>query len=516
MVSGPRIAFRADASLEIGTGHVMRCLTLARALRGAGAVCRFVTRALPGHMGELIADEGFGVTLLPAPQGVAPQGPPAHAHWAGVGWMQDAAETRAALGDAPDWLVMDHYAFDARWQGAARPAGTRLMVIDDLADRPHDCDLLLDQNLGHAAGDYDGLTPDSCTRLIGPHYALLRPEFAERRAAALAARTGRGLTRLMISMGGIDAVDATSTVLAALRDGPLPTSLRISVIMGARAPALEKVRALAQTMPRPTEVAVDVDDMDARMAAADLAIGAGGGTTWERCALGLPSVIVETAANQAGIAAALARAGAGLAPGALHAPGFARALGAALTEASDPARLAAMSQAAAAICDGDGAGRVLARLARASVSFRAATRADSRRVWEWRRAVDRAFARAGEDTPYAAHDAWFRHALDAPGRTIRIAVQGHLPCGYLRLDRTGDTRARVSLCLSPEARGQGLGHRLLAEADRLAAAHGIVRIEAEIHPRNAASRRVFERAGYVQDDIADGFLTCHRSLEDAP
>ena len=203
----------------------------------------------------------------------------------GPGWAGPRTRPRRAplSRDVPDWLVMDHYALDARWMRAACPAGTRRMVIDDLADRPHDCDLLLDQNLGHIASDYDGLVPDSCTRLMGPRYALLRPEFAERRAAALAARADRGLQTLMISMGGIDAPDATSTVLGALRDAPLPLGLRISVIMGARAPALETVRALAQSMPRPTEVAVDVDDMAARMAAADLAIGAGGGTTWERC-----------------------------------------------------------------------------------------------------------------------------------------------------------------------------------------------------------------------------------------
>ena len=357
-----KIAFRTDASLEIGTGHVMRCLTLARALRGAGAVCHFVTRAHPGHMGARIAAEGFDVTLLPAPHGPVPKGPPVHARWAGVDWAEDASETRAALENTPDWLVMDHYAFDARWQRAACPAHTRRMVIDDLADRPHECDLLLDQNLGHAAGDYDGLVPDRCTRLMGPRYALLRPEFPDARAGALAARAGRGLKRLMISMGGTDAVDATSTVLAALRDAPLPTDLRISVIMGASAPALEKVRALAQTMPRSTEVAVDVDDMAARMAAADLAIGAGGSTTWERCCLGLPSIIVETADNQAGIAEAMARAGAGLAPGALHAPGFTQALGEAVAEAADPARLEALSKAAAGICDGDGVGRVAMRL----------------------------------------------------------------------------------------------------------------------------------------------------------
>ena len=368
-----KITFRTDASLEIGTGHVMRCLTLARALQGAGAACSFITRALPGNLADRIADEGFDVTLLPGPQGMIPQGPPTHAHWAGVNWAEDAAETRAALRKAPDWLVMDHYAFDARWQKAACPEDTRLMVIDDLSDRPHVCDLLLDQNLGHEAHDYDGLVPEACTRLIGPQYALLRPEFGEARAGALAAREGRGLKRLMISMGGVDAADATSVLLNALRDASLPEGMKISVIMGGQAPALEKVRTLARDMPCRTEVVVDVSDMAVRMADADLAIGAGGSTTWERCALGLPSIIVETADNQAGIAAALARAGAGFAPGALHAPCFARALCAALIEAGDPARLAAMSEAAAEICDGDGVGRVAARLLKICKSDTTAT-----------------------------------------------------------------------------------------------------------------------------------------------
>jgi len=356
------IAFRTDASLEIGTGHVMRCLTLARALRGSGAACSFITRALPGHLADRIADEGFDVTLLPKPQGMIPQGPPAHAHWAGVNWAEDADETRAALRKAPDWLVMDHYAFDARWQNAACPENTRLMVIDDLSDRPHVCDLLLDQNLGHETHDYDGLVPEACMRLTGPHHALLRPEFGEVRAGALAAREERELKRLMISMGGVDAVDATSVVLSALRDASLPKGLEISVIMGGQAPALEKVRALARDMPCPTEVVVDVGDMAVRMADADLAIGAGGSTTWERCALGLPSIIVETADNQSGVAVALARAGAGFAPGALHDPCFARALSAAITEAGDSVRLATMSEAAAEICDGDGAARVMKKM----------------------------------------------------------------------------------------------------------------------------------------------------------
>lgn len=510
------ITIRTDASLQIGTGHVMRCLTLARALRGAGARCRFITRALPGDLAGRIEAEGFDVTVLPEPKGQAPARPPAHAHWAGVDWIQDAAETRAALDtNPPDWLVMDHYAFDARWQRAARPLSTKLMVIDDLADRPHDCDLLLDQNLGHDATDYAGLVPEDCTCLTGPQFALLRPEFAEARAAALSARSGRGLKNLLITMGGVDSVDATSAVLQALRTASLPDELRISVIMGSGAPALGRVQRLAQDMPWPTEVAVDVTDMATRMAHADLAIGAGGGTTWERCCLGLPSIIVETAGNQTGIAKAMAAAGAGRDSGPLNASTFTQNLKSILAEASDPVRLTEMSQRAAAICDGDGIGRVLNVLRPAEIRFRTAVRADSRRVWAWRRTADRTSRLEDKNTSYGEHDEWFCRAIHDPERTIRIAMQGDLPCGYLRLDRTEEARARVSVCLSPEVRGKGLGRRFLEEADQLGAHLCLEWLDAEIHKENDASRHVFMAAGYVLGNPVNDFLTCHRKLEKA-
>lgn len=357
-----KITFRTDASLQIGTGHVMRCLTLARALREAGAVCRFITRAHPGNMADRIKADGFEVSLLPAPEGPLPPGPPVHAYWAGVDWKQDAAEMRAVLGDAPDWLVMDHYAFDARWQRAVLPEGTRLMVIDDLADRPHACDLMLDQNLGRNVAAYDGLVPDHCMRLIGPQYALLRPEFAAMRLRSTAERAGRGLCHILITMGGVDAQDATSQILDAIAGADLPDDLRICVIMGAQAPALEKVRGKAQELPWPTEVLVDVSDMASRMANADLAIGAGGATTWERCCLGLPSIIVQIADNQAGIAQSIAAVGAGVDLGPVKNSNFERNMHAALVQACNPAILSMLSENAAATCDGIGTERVLAQI----------------------------------------------------------------------------------------------------------------------------------------------------------
>lgn len=357
------ITFRTDASLEIGTGHVMRCITLARALRDVGGKCRFITRDLPGHLGDRIEAEEFEVALLPAPDGQAPEGPPVHAAWAGVSCEQDAQQTRADLSVcAADWLVLDHYAFDARWEHAACPVGTRLMVVDDLADRPHACDLLLDQSLGRKPSDYDGLIPVNTKCLIGPFYALLRPEFSALRVQALADRTDRGLKEVLITMGGVDAFDATSAVLTALRDAPLPQDVTITVVMGGKAPALGRVQTLAVTLPWTTQVVMDVPDMAARMASADLAIGAAGSTTWERCCLGLPSVIVQIADNQSVIARALTTAKAALDPGLLTAPDFAQNLRNALKQAGQ--NLPTLSQNAAGICDGGGVGRVLTTLSK--------------------------------------------------------------------------------------------------------------------------------------------------------
>lgn len=353
-----RVIFRADASVTIGTGHVMRCLTLAHVLRARGAECHFVTRDLPGHLGTVIAERGFAVSLLPAPSGPAPEGPPAHAAWAGVNWEQDLTDTLAVIPPA-DWLVIDHYAFDARWQQGLGDRVDRVMVIDDLADRPHAVTLLLDQNLGREAADYDGLLPESCQRLTGPRFALLRPEFAAGRAAALARRQTSQLEHMMITMGGTDAIDATSQVLRALKGANLPEGLRISVVMGSRAPALGAVRDLAATIPWPTEVLVDVREMAALMTDADLVIGAGGSTNWERCCLGLPGIVVETAENQARSVAAMVEADAALGTGLLSEPDFVDRLLGAIRQMQNADYRAESSRRAAAICAGDGALRVV-------------------------------------------------------------------------------------------------------------------------------------------------------------
>ena len=312
MSGPPAVVFRVDAGAAIGSGHVVRCLTLADALRGRGAACRFVCRAHAGHMAGTIRERGYPVTLLP----LAPDRPAeGYGAWLGAPWRRDARETLDAL--PADWLVVDHYGIGADWHGmvragrtgAARTGAARIAVIDDLADRALDCDLVLDQNFGRAAEDYRPLVPPGCAVLAGTGYALLRPEFAAARPAALARRREGRLERILITMGGVDAGNATGRALEALAGCALPAGAGATVVMGGAAPHGEAVRARAADLPFAVDIRTGVRDMAALMAACDLAVSAAGSTLWEMCCLGLPLVAAVTADNQRPAARRLEAAG---------------------------------------------------------------------------------------------------------------------------------------------------------------------------------------------------------------
>jgi len=359
-----KVVFRVDASLQIGTGHVMRCLTLADALRQGGARCVFICRPHEGHLLDLIAQRGHVAVTLPQLQfqkqdAFASAGGPAHAVWLGTGWDHDAQDTLLSLeGDVADWLIVDHYALDHRWEQALRPRCRRLMVIDDLADRVHDCDVLLDQTLGRHTEDYLSLTPSSCQVLCGSDYALLRPEFAAAREYSLERRRIPQLRRLLVTMGGVDKDNATGSVLDALRSSSLPTQCQITVVMGATAPWLAQIQHQAQSMPVATQVRADVTDMAHLMADCDLAIGAAGATSWERCCLGLPSIMLILADNQRQVAQSLEQEGAAWLIEHMH--DVAKQLPKLLQSLfEDPAALRAMSKSAANAVQGHGLNAVI-------------------------------------------------------------------------------------------------------------------------------------------------------------
>lgn len=353
------VVFRADASLAIGSGHVMRCLTLADALAGRGHRCHFLCRDDEGHLGQVIGERGYGLTLLGgASDAYGPdEEPPPHGHWLTVHWAEDArvsAECLAGLGT--DLLVVDHYALDHRWAEAVRGSVRRIAVIDDLADRRHDGDLLLDQNLGRRAADYGALVPEHCRLLMGPEFALIGPAFGAVREESLERRSGSPLHRIMVSMGGVDADDATGQVLDAIAGAPPPDLEAVSVIMGRHAPHLDRVRMRAAALPFDVEVAVGVSDMAHRMAEADLGIGGAGVTAWERCAVGLPSIAVVLAGNQRMGAQALGAAGAALVIDGTERIGA--ELPGQLARMDETSERLGVSAAAAALVDGRGLARV--------------------------------------------------------------------------------------------------------------------------------------------------------------
>ena len=325
-----RILFFADAGSAVGGGHVMRCLTLARALRERGAVCGFV--ASPAVSGILNAFGAEGIEQVRATG-------------------ERAAMVLTAARDWPaDAVVIDHYRFARADEAVLRAPGRVLMVIDDLR-RAHDCDLVLDSNLGRTEVDYPGIQT-----LAGPAFALVRPEFVALREATPARRApGEPPRRLLISLGLTDVGGVTARVIEALM--PDLGDLSVDVVLGEGAASLERLRSLAAGDAR-VRLHINTQQMPALTAEADLAIGAGGSSTWERCCLGLPTVTVVLADNQRPNALALAAAGAALMIEAAAADFEDRLRVMFMELINDSARRHAVGQAAAILCDGRGAERV--------------------------------------------------------------------------------------------------------------------------------------------------------------
>ena len=311
-----RVAFRVDSSLEIGTGHVMRCLTLADNLAAQGVKCMFMCREHPGSLMQLIMAKGHLVFSLPFKDKLRQQvnninfsnSKNNYGQWLGVTQEQDAKLCAPILAEfKPDWLIVDHYGLDIAWELPLKAYYGKLLVIDDLADRLHACNILLDQTFGRNIEDYRFKVPVECQILCGSQYALLRPDFAALRPYSLRRRAKPALRELLITMGGVDRYNITGRVMKLLRICPLPPGCRITVVMGPTSPNLEKVLKDAQEMPCPTRVLTGVSEMAQLMAESDLAIGAAGMTSWERCCLGLPSIIFILAENQQKVAQELER-----------------------------------------------------------------------------------------------------------------------------------------------------------------------------------------------------------------
>jgi len=493
-----RVACRVDASRRIGTGHVMRCLALAARLRERGADVHFIGRRLDGNFNDTIRAQGFTLHELPAPAGPGAAGNgTAHADWLEVAAGTDAAETRAVLErvGGVDWLVVDHFALEAGWERELRGVARGLFVIDDLADRAHDADLLLDP-VAEPAERYRPLLPEGAGTLLGPRYTLLRAEFAARHAQARP-RSGE-VRRLFVSFGGVDLTGETAKAVEALRR-LADLRLEADVVVGAGNRDAAALRRACETLAG-AQFHVATPDVASLMQRCDLALGAGGVMAWERACLGVPSVVLVTAPNQRGGAHALADAGAAVAFEAADVTAEALA-GQVQALCGAPERIRAMSARALDMVDGRGAERAARRLLPPRIELRAAVESDREALFRWRNDENvRRFSHSAEPIAREAHDRWFAGVLADPARHLLIAQHAGRPVGVLRYDLAGDA-ARVSIYLVPGESGHGFGPAILgAGRDWLARrCPGVRQAHAEVQPANHASRRAFEEAGYARD-----------------
>ena len=508
--------FRCDASLSIGSGHVMRCRTLARELQRRGATVTFLCRRQPGDLIGLLEQE-FAVLALPeqplaACEGL--EGRELYGAWLGCSQAADAAQCLEALAQAgitsASWLVADHYGLDANWEaqllaglagGAAPP---KLLVIDDLADRPHQVDLLLDQNFFGEATEqrYQGLLPPHCRQLLGPHYALLGPEYSQLHPL-VPPRTE--LRRVLVFFGGVDPANLTGLALEALMD-PALADLAADVVLGLQSPHRQEVEELVARRPH-TTMHGPLPSLAGLIARADLAIGAGGATTWERACLGLASLVVAIAANQLPFAQALDQAG------------HLQLLGDGASVTTEQIRAALLARiiqpapggAGSALTDGWGASRLAMAMMgpQGAISLRQATKGDEALLLRWANDPQvRANSFSPEPIASADHHHWFHTGLANSNRLqlIATATDG-CTIGQIRFDRqsasaqAGASEATVDLSLDRCARGHGLAAELVrlglqAMEQRWGPAAAAL---AEVLASNSASNACFARAGFIPD-----------------
>jgi len=501
----------------------MRCRTLARALDARGAQIVFLCRRQSGDLIALLEQE-FRVLVLPecsqhageSDAEVEPlRGRALYAAWLGCSEEQDAMESLAALAEAqlepPDWLVLDHYGLGAPWQQRMKDrlrladgSAPAVLVLDDLADRSHQANVLMDANrLNPAMPDpYRDRVPEACTTLLGPAYALLDPLYA-RLQPLLPSRFQ--LARVLVFFGGMDAGNHASVALQALSH-PRLRSLAVDVVVGTAAPHRADLENRVLQRPN-TTLHVGLPSLAGLIARADLALGAAGTASWERACLGLPSLVVPVAENQEQGARSMEVAGVARCLNLQAAADPVAILQSALLELLDaPEALQAMSEACLHLGDGRGLARLVAALLgpASGLRLRPAQTADLWLYHWW--ASDHQVRRQSfnsDPIPLEQHRRWFAGRLNSPLALLRVFEDGDgLPLGQIRFEREteSDPRAVIGFSIDRLARGQGLAPLLLQLGLKELAHSWGNHCEAygEVRSDNPASCRSFLRAGFKE------------------
>ncbi len=477
------LLIRADASITIGTGHVMRCLALAQAWQDAGGHAVFAMAESTPAIQTRLASESCSAFSISAR----------------TGSTEDAEQTiDLAGGQRAEWLVVDGYQFNADYQRALKEAGLKLLFLDDYGHaRQYPADVILNQNVSASDELYQNREPQT-RLLLGPRYCLLRREFAAwREWSREVPPIGR---RLLVMMGGSDPEKLTARVLEALASGEF-ADLETMVVVGGSNPHFAMLQGLAVQSGRRITVRNDVSNVAELMAAADVAVSAAGTTCWELCLLGLPALLFDVAANQTAVARELDRRGC-----AVHVGNQRVAAESIVDQLARVLRSCELRRSLSISCrqlvDGDGAGRVVSILRGAEgFRLRRARTEDSDLLWKW--ANDPGVRAASFSTapiPWETHVAWLTEKLASDKSLLLIAEDERaIPFAQIRFDFRQNGEADLNISLAKEKRGCGLAVPVIRAGVReLLASSECGRVHAFVKPENVASAKAFERASFVR------------------
>ncbi|MCX7205169.1 MAG: UDP-2,4-diacetamido-2,4,6-trideoxy-beta-L-altropyranose hydrolase [Proteobacteria bacterium] len=471
-----KVLIRADASSVVGIGHVMRCLTLAHELRARGAEIVFACSDSPGDLIAYIGAQAFEV--IPLTASTLP-----------LNWQFDAEALQVKITPDFDWIIVDHYGLDKDWECAMRLFTKRIAVIDDLCNRAHDADLLLDQNLSAEREAYKQWVPANCQLLSGPKYALLRPEFI---GGPITIKPQ--IERILVNFGGADPSREMFKVMDALKE---MQGIHVDFVAGRSNLAWHELQQLILNQPI-WHFYHYVDDFSQLMRLADLFIGAGGSSTWERAALGLPSICIAVAENQVSIAQVM------------HAKGMHCYLGesASVTAAGIRQQVAALSdlshrlsfaEKSFSLVDAKGAGRVATALLQSTLQMRKVVFDDASLLFTARNAPEvRIWSLESGVLSWEAHCAWLQHKLSSADALLLIGEAIDGPVGVVRFDRFMDKHVEISIYLLQGRYQMGWGSALLrvAETYLIEKWPDIICIRAFIKEENRVSIKMFVGEGY--------------------
>jgi UDP-2,4-diacetamido-2,4,6-trideoxy-beta-L-altropyranose hydrolase len=499
-----KIAIRADASLIIGKGHIMRCLTLAHYIKATQQQnnvevdITFICNNFDGNLNHYIEEQGFSVISLNSEQEINKLDT---STWLSRSQQNDAKLCIDNTSIIFDWIIVDHYAIDKNWQQLIQAITHKILVIDDLANRVHDCDVLLDQTLSRDESDYEELTPKACLKLVGGHYTLLRKEFFKHRIKAENKR--RNLTSIpfnfhvLITMGGFDLANTSLIAIEALKQLRCTSSkFTATVVLSSQSIHLESLQYCVKGINWLT-IELDSQNMATQMLKADIAIGASGATAWERCCLGLPTLSIETAENQKLVSSSLEKQGAIINLGSsnnIEAFTIRNTL-VALIDRKDNTYESMINKSFIS-CDGKGVNRVYQQLFKANVTLRPAVKNDLDLIFSWQSNPQiRQYFRNNEPVTYEEHCKWFNQAIINNKYQFYIITYEKNSIGMVRLDNILEQAVEISILISPEFQGKNIAAIALT---KIIKKNPLNTIYAYIDINNIASHKLFQKANFTQ------------------